>query len=653
MPPENPLAAVAARANMRGMNRIRAGVVAVGWVLGAILGVGWCQAQDAPITLQVDATETARRIVHTRLNIPVQPGALTLYYPKWIPGEHAPNGPINSLVNLHLGAGGKPITWQRDPLDMFAIRCEVPAGAASLEVTFDDVIPTEEGGYSSGTSSSAQLTLLNWNQLVLYPAGHPADQLTFHASLKLPPGWKFGTALPVAAANGDTTEFKPVTLETLVDSPVVAGAYCRNIPLTADGTKPSNVMDLVADSAAALALPNDEIAHYKQLVAEAANLYGATHYEHYHFLVALSEHIFHSGIEHHESSLNTLPERTLMDKDSRQYESDLLPHEFTHSWNGKYRRPASLTTPDFQVPMQDDLLWVYEGLTEYAGSYVLTARSGLNTPEWSHEWLAATAAALDHRTGRNWRNLQDTATAASILYESAREWSNLRRGVDFYPEGVLLWLEVDTLIRQKTNGERSIDDFCHAFHGGQSGPPKVVTYTFDDVVNTLNGVVASDWRSFLRERLDSLSPRAPLGGIENAGWHLVYNDQPNKQDEARDGDKKTTNLSYSLGLIVKEDGAIQDVIADGPAFAAGVSPSMKLVAVNGRAWTPKVLKEALAAAKAPGSGPVELLLLNDDFYKTYRINYHRGELYPHLERDAAKPDLLEAICHPHAAKLNP
>ncbi len=650
---ENPFDAGCAHANMRGMNWVNRGVTLLGLMLGTMLEGGLARAQDAPITVQVDASETTRRIVHTHLAIPVSTGALTLFYPKWIPGEHAPNGPIGSLVNLHLSAGGKPVAWQRDPVDLYAVHCEVPAGAASLDVVFDDVVPTEEGGYSSGTSSSAQLTLINWNQLLLYPAGHTSDTLTFHASLKLPPGWQAGTALPVAATTGDTTDFQPVTLETLVDSPVVAGAFFRRIPLLAGTAGPSNVMDIVADSAAALALPDEEIAHYKQLVAEAANLYGATHYEHYHFLVALSEFIFHSGIEHHESSLNTLPERTFIDKDSRLYESDLLPHEFTHSWNGKYRRPASLTTPDFQVPMQDDLLWVYEGLTEYAGSYVLTARSGLNTPEWSRDWLASTAAALDHRTGRNWRNLQDTATLASVLYDSPREWSNLRRGVDFYPEGVLVWLEVDTLIRQKTNGERSIDDFCHAFHGGQSGPPKVVTYTFDDVVNALNAVAPYDWRGHLTERLDSLSPRAPLGGIENAGWHLVYSDQPNKQDEARDGEKKTTSLAYSLGLIIKEDGVIQDVIADGPAFAAGISPSMKLVAVNGRAWNAKVLKDALTSAKVPGSAPLELLISNDDFYKVYHLDYHGGERYPHLERDAAKPDLLEAICRPHAAKLNP
>ena len=598
--------------------------------------------------MEVDATDTARKIIHSHLTIPVKPGqALTLYYPKWLPGEHAPTGPINSLVNMRLTVNGKTLGWQRDPVDLYAVSCEIPDGAATLDVTLDDVIPTGTGGYSSGTSASAQLTLLSWNQLLLYPAGTPADQITFKAGMKLPAGWKFGTGLVVAGTEGDHTAFEPVSLTTLVDSPVVAGAFYRNIPLTAPGVQPSNQMDLVADSAAALALPDDEIARYKTLVAEAATLYGGTHYLHYHFLVALSEHIFHSGIEHHESSLNTLPERTFIDKESRLAESDLLPHEFTHSWNGKYRRPASLTTPDFQVPMQDDLLWVYEGLTEYAGSFVLTARAGLKDAEWSHDWLASNAAQMDYRWGRRWRNLQDTATAASLLYEAPTEWSNLRRGVDFYREGVLLWLEIDTMIRQQTGGARSIDDFTHAFHGGVT-PPEVVTYTFDDVVGGLTAVSPYDWRAFLHERLDALTSRAPLGGLENSGWDLVYTDVPNKEDAQLEEDRKFTDARYSLGIAVGEDGAISDVYGGSPAEKAGIGPSMKLVAVNGRAWSGKLLKQALVEAKATGAAPIELLIQNDDFYRTYRLDYHDGPRYPHLRRNARPADLLELICKPHA-----
>ena len=624
-------------------------LIAASLALFGVASATWAQTPSAPITVEVDATDTIRKIIHSHLTIPVKPGPLTLNYPKWLPGEHAPTGPINSLVNLRFSVGGKPLAWQRDPVELYSIRCEIPAGATTLDVTLDDVIPTGTGGYSSGTSASAQLTLLSWNQLLLYPSGTPTDNLSFKAGMKLPAGWKFGTGLVVTKTEGDHTAFEPVSLTTLVDSPVIAGAFYRNIPLTAPGVQPSNEIDIVADSAAALALPDDEIARYKTLVAEATTLYGGTHYLHYHFLVALSEHIFHSGIEHHESSLNTLPERTFIDKESRLAESDLLPHEFTHSWNGKYRRPASLTTPDFQVPMQDDLLWVYEGLTEYAGSFVLTARTGLKDAEWSHDWLASTTAQMDSRAGRQWRNLQDTATAASLLYESPTEWANLRRGVDFYREGVLLWLEADTLIRQQTGGAKSLDDFTHAFHGGVT-PPAVVTYTFDDVVNGLNAVTPYDWRTFLREHLDAFTTHAPLRGIENAGWELVYNGEPNKEDAQLEEDHKFTDVRYSLGFSVGEDGVIADVFGGSLAEKAGIGPSMKLVAVNGRALSGKLLKQALIEAKSPGSGPIELLVQRDEFYQIYRLDYHGGPRYPHLHRNEKVPDLLELICKPHVPK---
>ncbi len=623
-------------------------LIAAGLAFAGVPTALRAQAPFAPITVEVDATDTVRKIIHSHETIPVKAGPLTLYYPKWIPGEHAPTGPINSLVDVRLTVGGKMLSWQRDPVDLNAIRCEIPDGAAMLDVTLDDVIPTSTGGYSSGTSASAQLTILSWNQLLLYPAGTPTDGLTFKAGMKLPAGWKFGTGLVVTKTDGDHTAFDPVTLTTLVDSPVVAGAFYRNIPLTAPGVLPSNQIDLVADSAAALALPDDEIARYKTLVAEAATLYGGTHYLHYHFLVALSDHIFHSGIEHHESSLNTLAERTFIDKESRLAESDLLPHEFTHSWNGKYRRPASLTTPDFQVPMQDDLLWVYEGLTEYAGSFVLTARAGLKDAEWSHDWLASAAAQMDRRAGRQWRNLQDTATAASLLYDSPTEWANLRRGVDFYREGVLLWLEVDTMIRLQTGGAKSIDDFTHVFHGGTT-PPGVVTYTFDDVVNGLNAVAPYDWRAFLRERLDAYTTHAPLRGIENSGWELFYNEEPNKVDAQLEEDRKFTDFRYSLGFSMGEDGTISDVFGGSLAEKAGIGPGMKLVAVNGRAWSGKILKQALIEAKTAGAAPIELLIQSDDFYKTYRLDYHDGPRYPHLRRLPQQADLLELICQPHAS----
>jgi predicted metalloprotease with PDZ domain len=597
-----------------------------------------------PMALTVDATEISRQLLHAQLSLPVNSGPLTLAYPQWIPGEHAPTGPIDSLVGLKLSVDGQPLAWRRDLVELYLIHCEIPAGVSRLDISLDYVIPADAEGFSEGRSSTALLGLINWNQVLLYPTGFNTDDIVVEAGLRLPDGWQFGTALTVAERT-PAVRFQPVSLTTLVDSPVVTGKFYRNIKL-AEST-PTNEMDIVADSSGALELPEEKIAQYRRLVTEAAALFGATHYLHYHFLVALAETIYHDGIEHHESSLNTVTEKAFTDKDLLATESDLLPHEFVHSWNGKYRRPASLTTPDFQKPMLDDMLWVYEGLTEYLGSCLLTARSGLRNGELSREWLAEEAAELEHRSGRTWRSLQDTADFASRLYDTPHEWADRRREVDFYPEGVLLWLEADTIIRQRTNSGKSLDDFCHLFHGGKSGAPSVKTYTFEEVTDDLNQVCPFDWRSFWLQHLNSLSPRAPLSGIEAGGWKLIYTDQPNEVVKNRDKREKQLDQRYSIGLILKEDGTIVDVLAGTAADAAKLAPAMKIVAVNSRTYTPEKLEDAIrASAQSRG---VDLLVNSSDYYETLHLDYTQGLRYPHLERDSAKPDLLSEILKPHAA----
>lgn len=616
------------------------------------------KAAAAPITLAVDASEAPRKIFHARLVIPARPGPLTLAYPQWIPGEHSPTGPVADLAGVKFSAAGNSLTWRRDLVDMYAIHLEVPAGANAVEVSLDYLSPASAGRFSSGASATAQLTVLNWNLLLLYPKGSVSDQVTFAASLRLPPGWKFGTALPVAKQSGDTIEFQPVSLTTLVDSPVIAGAHFRAVPITPPNTIPHEI-DMAADSDAALEITPKEVADFTQLVAETGALFGARHYRGYHFLLTLSNRVAHFGLEHHESSDNRTYERALLDEDKRISFSGLLPHEMVHSWNGKYRRPADLTTPDYQQPMQTDLLWVYEGLTTYLGS-ILTARSGLLTAEQWRDGLALTAAEMDHRVGRVWRPLQDTADAAQVLYGARQDWSNWRRGTDFYPESDLIWLEADTIIRRQSQGQRSLDDFCHLFHGGESGPPMVKTYTFDDVVTALNQIVPYDWRGFLTARLTSTAPPAPLGGIQNAGWKLVYTDQPSEYLKAHERAARYQDVSFSLGFTVKqrvedesdhseEEGAILDVIPGSPAAESGIGPGMKLVAVNGRKWAPEILRAAIRAAKNSRE-PLELLLENTGFYKTYRLDYHDGERYPHLERVAGQPDLLDEIIHPRAPR---
>jgi predicted metalloprotease with PDZ domain len=603
----------------------------------------WAAAPPT-VTIFVDATSAPRKIFHAKLKIPASAGDLTLYYPKWIPGEHAPDGPIVDLAGLKFTASGKALKWRRDLLDGFTLRVEVPAGETEVNAELDFLSPaTFETGFSAGSSATDKMAVISWNQVLLYPKGYKSDDLTYVATLKLPAHWKFGTPLPIASTTGDQLNgemqitFQPASLTTLVDSPVITGEFLKVVKLADD---PLTEMDIAADSAAALAPPQEVWDHYKNLVEQAGKLFGAHHYRDYHFLFSLSDHVAHFGLEHHESDDSRVSERALIDEGERKSSASLLPHEYVHSWNGKYRRPADLATPDYQQPMQDDLLWVYEGLTQYLGE-VLTARSSLLTPEQARDSLALTAAALDHTPGRTWRNLQDTADAAPQLYFSPRAWESWRRGVDFYEEDTLNWLWADVIIRQQSKGKKTLDDFCKLFHGAPSSGPMVKTYTFDDVVNTLNQVTPYDWRAFWTERLTSHGPGAPLGGLEGSGWKLTYTDTPSGMECAGECSSHA-GARYSIGMDLREDGTITDTIEGMPAAVAGIGPGMKLVAVNGRRYSPEVLREAIKAGKN-ASEHLELLVENTEYFKTFKLDYHGGERYAHLVRDESKPDLLSEI----------
>jgi len=597
-------------------------------------------ATSPTVTIAVDATAAPRKIFHASLKIPASPGDLTLYYPKWIPGEHAPDGPVIDLAGLKFGAGGKILKWRRDLVDGFTIHVEVPAGISEISAELDFLSPAIfEGGFSAGSSATDKLAVISWNQVLLYPKGWQSDDINYSASLKLPDGWKFGTPLPVASHSGNEIKFATVSLTTLVDSPVITGEFLKVVPLAQD---PVTEMDIAADSAAALEAPAEVWDHYKHLVEQAQRLFGAHHYRDYHFLYTLSDHVAHFGLEHHESDDSRVDERALVDDASRKLSASLLPHEYVHSWNGKYRRPADLATPDYEQPMQDDLLWVYEGLTNYLG-FVLTARSGLLTAEQDRDDLAITADMLDHHTpGRVWRNLQDTADAAPQLYFAPRAWQSWRRGTDFYDEGTLSWLWADVIIRQQTKGAKSLDDFCELFHGAPSTGPMVKPYTFDDVVSALNQIAPYDWRGFWTERLTNHGPGAPLGGVEGSGWKVVYDEIPSEMLTGSASMNRTVPAALAFGLLLNEDGTISDITEGLPAAKAGIGPGMKLVAVNGRRFSPEILRDAVKATKN-GHAPLDLLVENTDYYKTYKIDYHGGEKYPHLVRDDSKPDLLSEI----------
>lgn len=609
-----------------------------------VVPISPAQNSTRPIHIAADLRDAPKRIFHARLEMPVAPGPLTLVYPKWIPGEHSPTGPITDLTGLHIRAGDREIAWKRDDADMYAFHLSVPEGIRTIDISLDYLSPAE-AGIQGVPDATAQLAVLPWNVVVLYPQGSRTDDLAYAATLRIPAGWKYGTALRAVREDADGIEFAPVSLTTLVDSPVITGAYMKTVNLS-PGETPEHFIHMAGDSEAATEASPAEVRDMRQLVAETGALFGARHYAHYDFLLALTDHMSPNGLEHHQSSDNRVPERTLLDPESFATSADLLPHEFFHSWNGKYRRPAGLATPNYQEPMKGDLLWVYEGLTDYYGK-MLAARSGFLAPEHLHEALALIAAYLNNRPGRTWRDLQDTAIAAQLLYTARPEGSSWRRGVDYYDESTLIWLEADTIIRRATNDKRSLDDFCRAFHGGESTPPKVVPYTFDDVVSALQQTAPHDWRTFFTERLTTHGPGAPLGGLQNSGWRLVYTTAMNEQQRAAEDTNHFTDVQFSLGLIVHNPGSenaseISDVIPGSPAALAGLAPGMHMVAVNGHRWTPDVLREAIRQSQASGA-PIELLVNNEDYFRTLSVDYRGGERYPHLERISGSPDLLGEI----------
>lgn len=597
---------------------------------------------QAVVKLSVDATDAPRKLFRATEVIPAQPGPLTLYYPAWLPGEHGPTGPVINLSALKFTAAGKTLRWKRDPVDMYAFHIEVPQGANFVEVSMEFLAPTFSGGFTSGSSTTSHLAIFSWNWLLLYPPVAHSDELMIDTSIRLPAGWKYGTGLDTERETRGVVEFKTASLTKVVDSPVLAGEFFRSIPLST--TKPAVEIDLAADSPAALEASPQFINSMRKLVAEARALFGAEHYEHYNFLFTLSDRVAHFGLEHHQSNDSRVAERALINETQGRLALGVLPHEYFHSWNGKYRRPAGLATPDYQKPMQGELLWVYEGLTEYYGN-VLAARSGIWTPEQYRDELANVAANYGHRPGRTWRPLIDTTVAAQLLYNAPGEWESERRSVDFYDEGWLIWLDADTLIRQLTKGQHSLDDFCKRFHGGQTGAPEVRPYTMDDVVNTLNEVAPYDWRGFFDERLWSLSPNAPLGGIERGGWHVTYDDvRTQHTDDFEDG-RERVEMAYSLGLRLNAAGLVGDVIEGTPASAAKLGPGMTVIAVDGKAYTPSVLRDAVTAAKSRKT-PIQLLVNNEGSMQTFSLDYHGGQQYPHLTRDNSKPDILSQIIAP-------
>jgi predicted metalloprotease with PDZ domain len=600
-------------------------------------------AYAGEIQLVVDASDTARRIIHVHETLSGIGPDTVLFYPKWLPGTHAPEGTIDRLAGIRITAHGAPVSWKRDPVDVYAFRLHPTAGTKSVDIDFDYLSPTS--AKVGALEVSADLLLLEWNELVLYPAGYFARQIPVQVSLTLPANFQLASALETASADRAVTLFKRTTLETLIDSPVYAGRYTSKVDLDPGSAVPVH-MDLFADRPELLVAKPESIEAYRNLVRQAYKLFASHHYNHYDFLYSLSDQIQQNGLEHHQSSEDGSDPESFTKWDKTAFVRDLLPHEFTHSWNGKFRRPADLWTPNYNVPMQDSLLWVYEGQTEYWGQ-VLAARSGLRTRQQALDQLALTAAHYEIQKGRQWRTLQDTTNDEIINPRRPQSWSDWQRFEDYYDESALIWLDVDTLIRERSKGARSLDDFARAFFGINDGSFAVVTYTFEDVVKALNAVEPNDWSSFLRQRLDAIAKPAPLDGFKRGGYKLVYTDTPSDYQAATEDQRKRVDLLNSIGIEIDAkdagaDGTISQVIWDSYAFKAKLIEGAQILAVNGIAYSSDVLKDAIREAHGQQK-PIELIVKIGDRFMVANLDYHEGLRYPHLERDGAEPASLDNI----------
>lgn len=594
------------------------------------------------LAISVDATDLSQRIFRVRQTIPVQAGALTLLLPQWLPGTHSPNGPIDKLAGLVVGANGRALAWKRDPLNVYAFHIDVPAGVHSITTDYQFLSATD--GAQGRVVMTPNMLNLQWNAVVLYPAGYDASRIDYAASVTYPSGWQAASALGVDSRQGDTVRYKAVPLDILVDSPVYAGRYFKQFDL-APGARVPVRLNVVADAPKYLDAKPEHIEQHRALVQQAIKLYGAQHYDHYDFLFSLSAQMGGNGLEHQRSSENGVGTDYFSEWDRKNGSTDLLAHEYTHSWNGKYRRPADLLTPNYNVPMQGSLLWVYEGQTQYWGN-VLAARSGLRPLQASRDALALVAASYaDNRPGLQWRALQDTTNDPVIAQRRPKPYRNWQLSEDYYAAGQLIWLEADVRIRTLSGGRKSLDDFARAFFGVHDGEWKRPNpYTFEDVVATLDGVVKDDWSGFLRARLDGKTPLT--GGIAGSGWKLVYKDEPSAYAKSRIKDAKgAADFTYSIGLNIGRDGKVGEVRWDSAAFNAGIGSGMTVVAVNDIEYGKDALEDAIKAAKAD-QAPIRLLVKEFDRYRSIGIDYHGGLRYPHLERVAGTPDYLTPIFSP-------
>jgi len=596
------------------------------------------------ITIDVDATDVDRKIVSVRETIPVTgAGPLILLYPQWIPGDHGPVGPVDDLAGLVITANGQRLPWVRNTLNTNAFQVDVPAGVASVDVAFQWLTPIESS--QGRIVITDEMLNIQWEKALLYPAGYNFAGITFKPTVHLPADWHYATALDTETASGGVVSFAPISLMHFGDSPLFAGKYYRQVDLDPGGRSPVR-LNMFADSPEQLAATDAQIAVHRNLVTQADRLYGARHYNHYDFLMAITGRLGGIGLEHHRSSEDSVDTAYFTGWDTHLGDRDLLPHEYTHSWDGKFRRPADQFVPNYNTPMQDSLLWVYEGQTQYWG-LVLSARSGLLTKAQAIDALAMWAAQYGSVPGRGWRPMQDTTNDPIIAQRAPHPWSSWQRSEDYYVEGALIWLDADTWIREHSNGRKSLDDFAHAFFGVDDGAWDPRPYEFAEVASTLNGVQANDWSAFLRARLDAAGADAapPLDGLARGGYRLVFRETPNDYQKTLYGELERNEFQYSLGITTNNANRIGSVRWDSPAFRAGLTSGWDILAVNGVAASPKVIADAITAAKGTTT-PIEMLVKRGDRFRTIRFDYHDGLRYPALERIDGTPDRIGDIFSP-------
>lgn len=594
------------------------------------------------IQLDIDATNVNQKIFTVHERIPVQAGKLTLLYPEWLPGEHSPTAQLAHMANFKISGNQQRIEWQRDPLNMYAFHLVVPAGVTAIDAEFQYLSPISAA--QGANFASAEIAALHWEKLLVYPAGYFIRGISVKPEVRIPDGWKFASALDGAEQAGATIHFQSVDLEDLVDSPLYAGKYFARFDLD-PGAKVPVYFDFFADDAASLVATPEQIGFHRALLQQAYKLFGARHFSHFDFLVAASDKFSFAGLEHHQSSENGVKPSYFTEWDDKGFapRGYLIPHEFTHSWDGKFRRPAGQFTPNFNTPMQNQLLWLYEGQTEYWG-YVLAARSGLLSTQQVKDSIAMVAAYYSTEKSKQWRSVQETTNDPVINQRRPLAWRSVQGGEDYYMEGQLIWLDVDAKIRALSKDTRSLNDFALKFFGMDDGRYKPLTYTFEDIVATLNAVQPYDWAKYLRSQLDSHGS-APLDGIAASGWKLVFTDKPSDYNKAINAASNVADFWYSLGFIIGRDDRIEEVLWDGPAFKAGMTGDVVLLGVNGREYKEDVLKRAVTAARTSHQ-PIELLLKKEGGFETVRIAYFDGLKYPHLEQIDGAANRLDAILAP-------